>query len=36
MVQPEPHVPTANERLMGLYQTDPAEETSQTEFPLVP
>lgn len=36
LVQPEPHVPTSSERLMGLYQTDSAEVESAPEFPLVP
>ena len=34
LVQPDPHQPRASEKLMGLYQTDPADETSQPTYPL--
>lgn len=32
LIQPSPHVPTANERLMLLYGTDAADVTSGEEF----
>ena len=32
LVQPAPHEPDAREKLMGIYDTDPADVTSQPTY----